>query len=301
MPKLNEAVDLAQIAILMNYYNRCRMTLACLDVLSRQQVSFQVYLVDDGSTDVTQVAISTKYPSVEILQGDGSLFWVGGMRMAFAEALKVSHPYYLWLNDDTLLEPDALNTLLDTHQALIAQGMPNAIGVGSVKDPVTHKQTYGGRTRPNRWYSFKFEPVEPAHYPKKCDTMQGNVVLIPRSVAKTVGNIDIFFIHNFGDLDYALRAKQSGCSIWTAPGFVATCPQNSVRGSYVDITLPVQQRLQKVFHVKGFPIKSWMFYLKRHSGSFGFMYFLLPYVRAVVGYRNLAASPTFTEEASEPK
>ncbi|MEO0936509.1 MAG: glycosyltransferase family 2 protein, partial [Cyanobacteria bacterium J06641_2] len=33
-----------------------------------------------------------------------------------------------------------------------------------------------------------------------------------------------------------------------------------------------------------------------HSGSFWFIYWILPYVRAVIGYKNLAASPTFVEE-----
>jgi GT2 family glycosyltransferase len=299
MSTANKDLEPAQIAVLMTCYNRCDITLACLDVLYLQQVNFQVYLVDDGSTDATQTAVSTKYPCIKILQGDGSLFWGGGMRMAFAEAIKTSHSYYLWLNDDTLLEPDALSRLVATHQALAKKGNPDSIVVGSVKDPITLQYTYGGRIRPTRWCSFKFRPVEPNHYPKECDTMQGNVVLIPHSVAEKIGNIDFAFTHNFGDLDYGLRAKKAGCSIWVAPNFVATCPKNSARGSYVDMTLPVQQRLQQAFCIKGFPFKSWTTYLRRHSGAFWFIYILLPYVRAVIGYKDLAASPSFTAETRE--
>ncbi|MGF1603316.1 MAG: glycosyltransferase family 2 protein [Thermosynechococcaceae cyanobacterium] len=285
----------AQIAVLMTCHNRCETTLACLHILHQQDADFEVYLVDDGSRDGTAHAVQANYPAVNILQGHGSLFWVGGMRMAFQEALQSDHSYYLWLNDDTLLEPGALKNLLETHQFLMSEGQSDSIIVGSIKDPITGKQTYGGRSRPKRWYSFKFEAVEPAQVPKACDTMQGNVVLIPHSVAEKVGNIDTAFIHTLGDLDYGLRARKLGCSIWVAPGFVASCPQNSVQGSWADLQLPVHQRLQKVFQIKGFPLKAWTIYLQRHSGPLWLIYWLLPYLRAVIGYKNLDESPSFCE------
>ena len=289
----------ALVAVLMTCHNRRDVTLACLEALYQQNVDFAVYLVDDGSTDGTAEAVKNLYPSVEVLQGDGSLFWVGGMRLAFGRALDAKHPYYLWLNDDTLLEPDCIQRLLETHRWLAAQGDREAIVVGSVKDPASGMQTYGGRTRPTRWYSFKFETVEAAEWPQKCDTMQGNVVLIPYAVAVKVGNVDAAFVHNLGDLDYGLRAGQAGCSVWVAPGFAATCSQNSVSGSWVDLDLSVWQRLQKVLHIKGFPMKAWMIYLSRHAGPLWFIYFPLPYIRAVIGYRNLAASPTFAEAVEQ--
>jgi GT2 family glycosyltransferase len=74
--------------------------------------------VDDGSTDDTATAVSQRFPQVKILQGTGSLFWNGGMRIAFAQALQHDYDYYLWLNDDTVLYPNALETLLTTAQTL---------------------------------------------------------------------------------------------------------------------------------------------------------------------------------------
>ena len=126
--------------------------------------------------------------------------------------------------------------------------------------------------------------------------MFGNCVLIPHSVVAKVGNIDAAFIHSLGDLDYALRARNRGCSIWIAPGYVGTCSKNSIRNSWADTNLPLQERLQKVLQIKGFPLKPWTKFCSRHSGPFWFIYWLLPYIRAIIGYKNLAASPTFAEE-----
>jgi len=107
-----------RIAVLITCHNRKPKTLACLTALFNQtppsSATTDVYLVDDGSTDGTAEEVHQAYPQVKILQGDGSLFWNGGMRKAFSEALKYDYDYYLWLNDDTILYPEAIASLLTT-------------------------------------------------------------------------------------------------------------------------------------------------------------------------------------------
>lgn len=135
-----------QVAVCISCYNRRDITLSCLAALYEQDVPFQLYLVDDNSSDGTSAAVHQSYPDVQILSGDGNLYWVGGiMSLAFAKAMEDDYEYCLWLNDDTLLEPNALNTLLDTHNLLSDRGKPDSIIVGSVKDPVTGQYSYGGR------------------------------------------------------------------------------------------------------------------------------------------------------------
>lgn len=285
-----------KLAVLMTCHNRRNTTLACLQALYQQDVTFDVYLVDDGSSDDTSDAVRASYLGVKILKGTGNLFWVGGMRLAFAEALKENYDYYLWLNDDTILDPNALSKLLATHHDLIKKGYSKSIIVGSTRDAATGKPTYGGAMRSKRWYSNKYEFVQPSQELQECETMYGNCVLIPRSVAERVGNLDPAFIHTLGDLDYGLRARKLGCSVWIAPGYVGTCSKNSVRGSWADTGIALHERLKKLFQPKGYPIRAWTVFVRRHSGAFWFVYWILPYLRAVIGYRNLSTSPSFSEE-----
>ncbi|MGF1587855.1 MAG: glycosyltransferase family 2 protein [Pleurocapsa sp.] len=285
-----------QIAVVMTCHNRRDITMTCLQSLDKQRIPVEVYLVDDGSTDGTSDTVRESYPKVNLIQGSGSLFWSGGMRVAFSEAIKKNYDYYIWLNDDTLLNSEALSDLLNIHLNLSEQGYPSSIVVGSTQDPVTGKPTYGGAVKSKRWYSNKLEFLEPSHELQKCDTMYGNCVLIPRSVVAKVGNIDSAFIHALGDIDYGLRAIQLGCSVWAAPGFIGTCAQNSPKGSWIDCNISVVERLQKAWQVKNFPVLPWTTFTRRHSGFFWFLYWFLPYIRAVIGYKNLDTSPTFSED-----
>lgn len=288
-----------RLAVLITCHNRRITTLTCLHALYQQDVIFDVFLVDDGSSDGTSEAVRTNYPEVNILKGDGNLFWVGGMRLAFSKALKNGYDYYLWLNDDTTLDSNALLNLLNTHHYLVKCGHPNSIVIGSARDPLTGKLTYGGQVRSSHRWDRKLEPLKPALEPIECDTMQGNCVLIPHSVAEKVGNIDAAFIHTFGDLDYGLRARQLGCSVWIAPGYVATCSRNSMQQSWADTNLTLSERLKKAFHSKGFPTRAWTTFLRRHSGPFWFIHWIRPYLRAVIGYRNLNVSSGFGKEVQQ--
>nr|MBA2443395.1 glycosyltransferase family 2 protein [Rubrobacter sp.] len=147
--------------------------------------------------------MKARHPQVEVLRGDGTLFWNGGMRRAFAEALEGDHDHYLWLNDDTLLYPGALESLLQTHRRVTEPGSPASIVVGSTCDPETGDLTYGGLSRESRLRPLRFTPVRPGEEPRECETMNGNCVLVPREVAMAVGNLDGAFTHGMGDIDYA--------------------------------------------------------------------------------------------------
>ncbi len=290
----------AQLAVIMTCFNRRSITVSCLRALYQQTncLDFDVYLTDDGSSDGTADTVKSEYPEVNILQGDGNLFWVGGMRLAFARAIQQDYDYYLWLNDDTILETDAIERLLSVYQKLLQQNHnhKNSIVVGTTRDSVTGKASYGGSIKSQKWYSNKYNFLGCTEVIQKCDTFFGNCVLIPRSVVQKVGNIDPAFIHSMGDIDYGLRSRKNGCSIWVTPGYIGSCSKNSINNSWVDTKLSVLERLKKAIHVKAFPIKPWTVFCRRHSGLFWFIYWILPYVRAVIGYRSLATSPTFAEE-----
>ncbi len=260
---------MASIAVLMTCYNRRNTTLACLGSLFRQEspekVCLTVYLVDDGSTDGTGEAVTKQYPEVRVIRGRGNLYWCGGMRMAWAEAMKQDYDYYLWLNDDTALLSDALLTLLDAAYARDkCSDDSSGIIVGSTFHPETGAHTYGGYLQPKR-NSLDFRAVIPAGSIQPCDTFNGNCVLVPRDIAQKLGNISPEFSHAIGDTDYGLRAKQKNIPMWVAPEYVGECGSNR-SPSWQDNALPLRERIRRLKSPKGLPPKEWMIFCKRHTG-----------------------------------
>ncbi|EDX74678.1 glycosyl transferase, group 2 family protein [Coleofasciculus chthonoplastes PCC 7420] len=282
-----------RLAVLMTCYNRKPKTLACLAALYNQRLPSQwtmdVYLVDDSSTDGTAEAVRQMYPQVKILHGDGTLFWNGGMRLAWAEAMKQDYDYYLWLNDDTVLYPEAINTLLVNSHQLSKQGETHAIIVGSTQDPETGNLTYGGVIQRNWWHPFHFRKVPPTETVQRCDSMNGNCVLIPQCVVQLVGNLDPVLRHYAADYDYGLRAKSKGCTVWIAPDYVGICPRNSLSSGGSNSDHSLSQSLGKMNQPKGVRLegatlispREWKVFTQRHGGLLWLIYWLLPYRRVI--------------------
>lgn len=211
----------------MACFNRRETTVRCLTALHRAAASIgsdvHVYLLNDGSTDGTADAVRASELEVTVLQGDGGFFWAKSMAAAETAAVTDSAEadVLLWLNDDVTLDEDALRRLLATHRE-----RPDAIVVGAVRDPDSGDTTYTGLDR-SGWHPLSFTPVSPSPTDLvAADTFNGNVVLIPVSAQRSIGPIDGAFSHALADIDYGLRAGQSGVDIFVAPGTVGTCARN---------------------------------------------------------------------------
>lgn len=279
-------VEPATISALIASHNRREHTLACLESLQAATIpgiTVDVHLVDDASNDGTAEAVAAAYPEVEINPGTGDLFWGGGMRLAFAQAVPTRPDFLLWLNDDVVLYPDALERLLATYARLCAGRQPLSVVAGSVCDPRTGATTYGGVRRISRLRRMAFAQVIPTDTPQSCDTINGNVVLIPRSVYLVVGNIDEKFTHAMGDVDYGFRARAAGCQVLLAPGHVGTCTVNPRADTFRDETLSRRERLRRAASPKGLPIAEWAVLCRRHGGPLWPVLALSPYLRLLAG------------------
>ena len=277
-------MDGARLAVLMTCFNRRDTTLRALRALALQKglalIHIDVFLVDDGSTDGTASAVAQEFPTVQVLHGDGSLFWNRGMHLAFATALSANYDFYLWLNDDSILYPDALHTLLNTSEQLSLLGCHDAIVGSAMQDAVTQMHSYGGIRKHQTWWGRVWQTkVQPDDQPIQCDACNGNCVLIPRSVTHKVGNLDPVFRHRWGDHDYCFRAIKAGCTVWLAPGYRGTCSRNPTHGTWEDLNLGFSQRIKKLTSYKAMHPKDYIVYLRRHRGPFWALHWLWPYCK----------------------
>lgn len=252
-----------KVAILLTVFNRREKTLKCLDICYRQIdamksegiYDFHIYMVDDGSSDGTSDAVRESFPQTSIIRGNGGLYWNQGMRLAWDTAVLQSPDFYIWINDDTFLEQNALGTLMETSNFL----KHKAIVVGTAEDS-EGRLSYGGRTR----YGKLVTP-DPT-IPVPCWTFNGNLVLIPAYVYRILGNLDEHYQHSFGDFDYGARAAAANIVRVVAPGVLCKCSRDTGVPKWRDRNYPLRNRIASLHSPKGRPPKEQFRYDVRSRG-----------------------------------
>lgn len=277
-----------KICAILTCFNRKDKTEACLDALigaaqyMAGSVSLHIIVTDDGSKDGTSEMLQKQFPQAEVLNGDGGLYWNGGMRVAYGQALGQVHDFYLWINDDTTLFPNSLEKLLATHDAQFASTGRAGLVVGSTCND-EGKVSYGGQRRKAGGKPLEFYLVEPTPHPQISDSANGNCLLVSEEAARQLGNLEEAYVHCMGDLDYGLRATKLGIPLWVSPGFVGKCGNDHpLGGSYLDSTLPFRVRWKKALSPKELSPRSWAVFCRRHAGPWWPLYWAWPYAKIVL-------------------
>lgn len=250
------------IAVLLSCHNRKQKTLKCLKFLNDQvgidtEYKIEIFLVDDGSTDGTAEAISLDFPQVNIIKGNGELYWNRGMHLAWETAAAYKDfDYYLWLNDDTFL-------FKNTLENLFSKTFATSIVCGATKSSILNNATYGGISNKNN------KLLIPNGSYQNADYCNGNCVLIPSNVYKKLGNLDPIFQHALGDFDYSLRARKQGIEIKVAPDFIGYCEIHDFTPKWRSKSLNVLNRLNNLYNpLSGCYPTEYFVFDKRHNGLF---------------------------------
>lgn len=208
------------IAILLTVHNRKETTLRCLISLYNalekvNEHSFDVYITDDKSTDGTVEYVKERFPNVNILFGNGNLFWCRGMIFAWEYASKVKdYDFYIWLNDDVLLFKNSIDALLKS--SIVTN--QSAIISGAFRSEFNDEPTYGG--------IIDNRILIPNTKLQEFNILNGNLVLVPRIIYNKIGMLDSHYHHGVGDHDYGLRAKKAGFKLYLTQVYVGYCERH---------------------------------------------------------------------------
>lgn len=231
--------------------------MACLSRLYAQDVpegmALAVYVVNDGCTDGTEESVRERFPQASILHGDGSLYWNRGMWTAWDVASKAKdYDYYLWLNDDTDLLPNAIQSLL----SLSVANDDRAIIVGATESKQGDMLTYGGHVGNN------IPPCDGNS--RDVEWFNGNIVLIPQAVFLQLGNLDFYYRHSKGDVDYGIRAKKAGIRMVQCGSVLGVCEAHAAMDGWCNPDIPFPKRWKLMHLPNGMPPNE-IFHLERQT------------------------------------
>ncbi len=190
-----------------------------------QDCRFRIIITDDNSTDGTSEWLHRNYPGVTVLQGNGSLWWSGGINAGVKYALENEEfKYVLLWNHDNLCDTNYFKTLADkiptidtntmiASKIFLAHHKPEIIfNMGAFFNPKTGIRSLNGYGKPD---SEEFSK------PVQVDWTGGMGTLIAIEIFHHIGLFDEKnFPQYYGDIDFFLRAKDSGYKLIVFPDLI---------------------------------------------------------------------------------
>jgi GT2 family glycosyltransferase len=201
-------------------HNELPYTRECLtSILALDPPADRVLLVDNASSDGTAARVPEEFPGVEVLALPENRYFAGGVNAGLERAIAGGAGSVLLLNNDLVLERDALGILA---RALEADPSRGAVGpklffydppdriwfAGGVLSRGTGLLRHRGVHRKDG--SFRDGP-------RAVDYLSGAAVLLSRRALETTGLLDPTYVMYVEDADWSARARGAGFTLWYEP------------------------------------------------------------------------------------
>lgn len=202
------------VSIIIVNWNTSQLLRQCIESIYRAnpQISFEIIVVDNGSTDESVNMVRTLFPSVRLILNHGNLGFARANNQGLAAACG---RYYLLLNTDTVVTQgalDALVTTADQYEDVGAIGprlanMDGTLQESSARFPTIWSELSGRLIRDR-------VPVAGEPFAFDVDWVGGACILVRATTVAQIGGLDETFSFYSEEVDWCFRMKQMGWRVW---------------------------------------------------------------------------------------
>lgn len=174
-------------------------------------------VIDDGSTDGTNIMLRTQFPQATVLKGDGNYFWTRATNAGVRKALEnCKHDdYILTLNNDLSVPADYLHKM-----ANLAKKFPQSLTGSLSLSSLDQESIIDGGVKIN-WLTAKYQLLQSGKKYEdilkqqklweEVDVLAGRGTLIPVNIFKKIGMYaEKELPHYAADYEFSHRAKNKG-------------------------------------------------------------------------------------------
>lgn len=202
-----------KVYIIILNWNGEDNTIECLNSLKEINYNnYKIVVVDNGSAGGSVFEIKKRFPEVEMIENKINLGFAGGNNIGIKYAISNRADYILLINNDTTVEKDFLNKLVEAGESDKSIGLvgskicfysePNRIWfAGGKVNWIKNKGTHIG------WGEIdngQYDKIKEAGY------LTGCCLLIKKEVINKVGVLPEDYFLYYEDLDFSLRVKNFG-------------------------------------------------------------------------------------------
>jgi len=201
-----------QVAVVVLNWNGADDTLACLESLRASTAPPHVIVVDNGSTDDSVTRIGASGLADDVVRTGANLGYAEGNNVGLRLALEHRFAVIAVLNNDTIVEPDALELLLEQLPASGHRAVSPEI---RYFDRPGESWFAGGvvdRGWPRHLQPVELAGLEQSLRPSEC--LSGCCIVARRETWERVGFFDPGYFLIFEDSDWSMRAVRHGVALY---------------------------------------------------------------------------------------
>lgn len=206
------------VYIVLVNWNGLEDTLECLRSLNEiSYKNYKIVVVDNGSNNNQANVIKKKFPYIELIKNKRNEGFVVANNQGIELALKNGADYILLLNNDTVVEQNFLNILINHAER------NRDVGILSPKILYFDSNeiwSMGGKISYLTGFSImigKGENSENYNEVIKPDFVSGCAMLIKKEVIEEIGLLDPIYFAYYEDADYCFRVRKLGYKIRVIP------------------------------------------------------------------------------------
>jgi GT2 family glycosyltransferase len=206
------------VSIITVNFNQTAVTLDFLDSVRAQRYPhFEVIVVDNGSTEPPGAVLQEHYPEVLYLETGRNLGFSGGNNVGLRAARGA---YFLLVNNDTVLTPDMIDTLLQHFQSDPSIGMVCPLIRYHDRPDLIQ---YAGYTRMNpltaRNKTIGQFDLDRGQYRQPASTWfaHGAAMFTSREVVEKAGMMPEEYFLYYEELDWSANIREAGYRIDLEP------------------------------------------------------------------------------------
>ncbi len=225
-------IDVAVIIVSWNvreYVADCLRSV-CAE-LTRSQLTGEIFVVDNASTDGTVSLVRDLFPQVQVIANDQNKGFAGANNQGMRAAAEHQPRYYFLLNPDTFVRPGAIKELIATMDKRPNAGVAGArliYGDGRFQHsafyfPGLSQLMFDLMPMPSRLYESRLNGRYPRRLyqarrsPFRVDHPLGATMMVRADVAESTQGFDESFHMYCEEIDWSWRVREAGWEIYAVP------------------------------------------------------------------------------------
>ncbi len=206
------------LAICVNWNGKAVLAQTLRSLLSSSYPKLRIVVVDNASTDESPQLVPSECELVRLKENKGYGGAINRVLEDDFDGRSVGPAHYLILNNDLLLDPDSVSSLVSCAE----QHGPGIFGpkILQVEQPDRLDMAWGELTYSHVLASFRGKGAKDGpewNMSRQVSLLQGSVLLISPQVLAAIGGFDEAFFMYHEEVDFEVRARAAGFPCYYCP------------------------------------------------------------------------------------